>query len=372
MINNICRTIKLIILVLLFLAAGNVPALAGPNLYSDYCCLMDSQTGQLIYSDNADVIRPVASTTKMMTAILTEEYADLQEIAVISENADHTPEYTIGMNEGQKVTVAELLKVALMRSANDAAVALAEHIAGNERFFAHLMTKKAFLIGAENTHFTNSSGLPDEDHNSTAYDLAVIGRYLLSKEYVRELVGTKTAEFAHPGYGQPLTIQNTNQLLWMFEGADGIKTGTTNAAGKCLVASATRDGRQLIAVALRSPNRNGDCLRLLQWGFTGVNLEKVIDKNCALKEITVAGGTSDCVEVFPERDFYLWQGNGACIEKKVQCLYEVKAPVVRGQKIGLLQIYYNGKLVDNIELISNDDIDKQNSWRSYFKGWLNK
>lgn len=370
MINNIMRTMVLGILILLFLAVDNVPALAGPNLLSDYTCLMDAETGQLLYAHNADEIRPVASTTKMMTAILTVEYADLKEIAVISRNADHTAEYTIGMREGQEVSVDELLKVALIKSANDAAVALAEHVAGNERFFAHLMSKKAVLIGAENTHFTNSSGLPDEDHISTAYDLALIGRYLLSQQYLGEVVASKTAEFKHPGYGQPLIIQNTNALLRMYAGANGIKTGTTDAAGKCLVASATRNGRQLIAVALRSPDRNGDCLRLLQWGYNNLSLEKIIDKNYALKEIKVMDGVSDRIEIFPQKDLYLWQETGSSVEKKVQCRYEVKAPVVRGQKLGLLKVYCHGKLVDNIQLISNDDIDIQKSWLSYLKDWL--
>jgi len=185
-----------------------VPASALPNINSSYYCLVDGKSGQVIISQNADVMRPVASTTKMMTAILVVEYTNPDEIAVVSQHADRTPEYSIGLRTGQQILVSELLKVALIRSANDASVVLAEHIAGDEQFFAHLMSKKAFAIGAVNTHFRNASGLPAADHYSTAYDLAQIGRYLLNNDYLRSIVATRQTTFKHPGYQQPMIIQN--------------------------------------------------------------------------------------------------------------------------------------------------------------------
>ena len=228
------------------------PALAAaPATTSKYVCLIDSASGQVVYGKNIDEKRQVASATKMMTAILAVEYAVLDEIATVSPNADQTPEYTIGLPAGSQLTIEELLKAALIKSANDAAVVLAEHVAGDEMLFAHLMSLKAFAIGAVNTRYENASGLPGHKQYSTAYDQAVIGRYLMSKAVLKTWWAAKCRPL-HPHYREALQLYNTNGLLFSYPGADGIKTGTTNAAGKCLVASATREGRQLIAVALKS------------------------------------------------------------------------------------------------------------------------
>ncbi|MEN6348031.1 MAG: D-alanyl-D-alanine carboxypeptidase family protein [Syntrophomonas sp.] len=352
------RFLAKLILSLLFLAVAAVPAVAAaPYMACKYYCLMDAASGQVILSQNADKLRPVASTTKMMTAILTVDYSGLSEKATVSENADHTPEFTIGLRAGQKVPVSELLNVSVIRSSNDAAVVLAEHVAGDEELFAHLMSLKAFAIGAMNTHFKNASGLPAGDHYSTAYDLGQIGRYALSYPQIRERVGTKRGKFAHPGYGQPLDISNTNGLLGSYPGADGIKTGTADAAGKCLVASATRGGRQLIAVALKSGDRTGDCARLLDYGFNNSVLTKIIDHGSAFKHITVINGEKSGVDIYPQNDLYLWTGEKTPnIEKRVKMVYQLQAPVSKGKIIGIVQLYADGKLVKSTNLICGEEI----------------
>ncbi len=368
------RITAVMVLVLLGFGFEVTQVYARPYLTSKYVCLLDGDTGQLIYGNNAEQIRPVASTTKMMTAILAVEYANLEETVFISKKCDCTPEYTIGLMEGQEVSVGELLKAALIRSANDAAVALAEYVAGNEKFFACLMSKKAFAIGAANTYFVNASGLPSQEHVSTAYDLAVMGRYLLNKDYISELVGTRQTELKHPGYQQPLTITNTNALLNSYPGANGIKTGTTNAAGKCLVASAKRDNWQLIAVALNSPDRNGDCTRLLNYGYQEANREKIIDSSLPFKQIRIMQGHQEYLDVYPERDVYLWydtKGNDLNIEKKVQFDYSITAPVNKKQSLGILHVFVNGKLFDSINLISHENIPKNNRWIIDLKEILN-
>ncbi len=360
-----CKIIAVVVLVLFMCGFPVREVHAGPYLTSKYVCLMDADTGQLVYSNNADEIRAVASTTKMMTAILAVEYAGLDETVAISRKCDRTPEYTIGLIEGQESRVGEMLKAALLKSANDAAVALAEHVAGNERFFSYLMSKKAFAIGAVDTYFVNASGLPSAQHMSTAYDLAVIGRYLLNKDYVNELVGTRQIEFQHPGYQQALTITNTNGLLNSYEGANGIKTGTTNAAGKCLVASAKRNNRQLIAVALNSPDRNGDCIRLLNYGYQEVKRETIIDSSMPFKQIKINQGSQEYLDVYPDQDLSLWCGReekGLNIEKIVEMDYSITAPISKNQPLGVLLVYVDGKLFDSIKLISHDDIEKKSRW----------
>ena len=365
------RTATRVLLTLAITISGlfffTVPALALPYISSSYYCLVDGKSGQVIVSRQADVMRPVASTTKMMTAILTVEYASPYEIAVVSQHADRTPEYSIGLRTGQKILVSELLKVALIRSANDASVVLAEHIAGDEQFFAHLMSKKAFAIGAVNTHFQNASGLPAAEHYSTAYDLAQIGRYLVNSDYLRFIVATRQTTFKHPGYQQPMIIQNTNTLLDTYSGADGIKTGTTNAAGKCLVASATRNKRQLIAVSLKSGDRRNDCATLLEYGFANSRLTKVTDKSIPFKQLHVTDGRHTSIEVYPAEDIYLWKtATTLDIQKTVKVDYIVSAPVYEGQKLGSLTIYVDQKPIVSTDLLSHQQVDREKNSLSKF------
>ncbi|HEX3012200.1 MAG TPA: D-alanyl-D-alanine carboxypeptidase family protein [Syntrophomonadaceae bacterium] len=336
------------------------PVEAEPWVNCQYYCLMDRTSGQVLLSNNGEKMRQVASTTKIMTAILAEEYAGLEETAEVSEHADKTLEYTIGLRTGQKVMISELMKAALIRSANDAAVVLGEHVAGDEALFGHLMSLKAFAIGAANTHFCNASGLPAVNNYSTATDLAVIGRYALSHPYLQKMVGTAQIQFQHPGYRQPLTIRNTNGLLTSYAGADGIKTGTTNAAGKCLVASASRNGRKLIAVVLNSADRQGDCQRLLNYGFKNYSLGKIIDHQTPFKTIKVEHGNKPYVTILAKEDMWAWtDGKRPRLEKVVKMNYHIAAPVTKGQKVGELNVYSEGKLVKTIELICGEDIGRE-------------
>ncbi|SHG56543.1 D-alanyl-D-alanine carboxypeptidase (penicillin-binding protein 5/6) [Thermosyntropha lipolytica DSM 11003] len=361
----------LILNLFLFIWVSEVGAY--PTVYSDYYCLIDGESSQIIISKNAGEPRPVASTTKMMTAILVEEYCKMDEIAEVSYNAARTPEFTIGLRKGQKIEVGELLKPLLICSSNDAAVVLAEHVAGEERLFAHLMTKKAFLLGAFHTHFVNASGLPASDHFSTAYDLALIGRYLLSKKVSSELVATKVAKFKHPGYRQPITITNTNGLLGAYEGVNGIKTGTADAAGKCLVASAQRDGRKLIAVVLKSGDRTGDCRRLLEYGYNNTRKVKIVDQGTPFKQLKVTNGNPAYVDIYPRNEISLWVGDGTpYIEKKVKLKYNLNAPVMMGEKIGSLTVYADGQPVTSVDLLCGQTVKKRNNLiEKLYRQWLN-
>ncbi len=357
------RTANCLLLLIILILVPVQSISAVPYMSSNYYCLVDAQSGQIILSHQAHERRPVASTTKMLTAILATEYCDLQEIATVSPHADRTPEYTIGLRAGQQLTIGELLKATLVRSSNDAAVVLAEHVAGDEQFFSYLMSKKACLIASGNTYFENASGLPSKNHYSTAYDLAQIGRYCLQYGYLRELVSSKSVEFHHPGYRQPLTITNTNGLLVSFPGADGIKTGTTNAAGKCLVASATRQGRQLIAVSLKSGDRQGDCRRLLEYGFNKTQLNKIVDSAQVLKEIPLVEIPGYRLQLYASRDVKLWQGDGKLnIEKQVIVDYNPGLPVKAGQKLGSLTIWSDGQIVDTVALITDKTVYSHHGW----------
>ncbi|HRW13458.1 MAG TPA: D-alanyl-D-alanine carboxypeptidase family protein [Syntrophomonas sp.] len=339
------------------------PALAAPTIHSKYYCLVDGDTCQPIVSKNADHPRPIASTTKIMTAILAVEYAAMDEIATVSPYADHTAEYTIGLRAGQQLPLGELMKATLIKSSNDAAVVLAEHIAGDEALFAHMMSLKAFAIGAMHTHFVNASGLPADDAFSTAYDLAVMGRYALSKPLVARLVAMPQAEFKHPAYREPLTIRNTNGLITSYSGITGIKTGTANESGKCLVASATRQKRNLIAVVLKSGDRTGDCARLLNYGFNQSRSIKVIDSHEVFKNAKINKAVQPYVEIVPSADLWLWVGESPPdIQKRVRMNYLLEAPLPRAYKVGEMDIYTEGQYVETIELRTRENVSRETFW----------
>lgn len=366
--------IKCILLVLLLIAAPGAKsgfAKAAPSISSNYYCLIDGETAQVLWGKNQDEKRPVASTTKIMTALLAVEYADLDEIAVVSRNAQLTPEYAIDLREGQTLTIGELIKIALLRSANDAAVVLAEHITGDERLFAHLMSKKACILGAYNTHFENSSGLPSASGYSSAYDMALISRLALRDVYIAQMVSTAKDSFQHPSYRQPLTITNTNSLLTTFPGADGIKTGTTNAAGRCLAASATRDQRQLIAVCLRSGQRFGDCARLLEYGFTSFEPALVLDQHQPFKTVKLPEYQLH-IDLFPDRNLNLWyDGEQPDIIREVVMDYAFELPVQKGEPLGRVLIYAGGRHIDSVNLVSGQTAKNTavNQWlKRWFKG----
>ncbi len=370
--RGLSKGISLIIFTYFTITLLSVPAYAIPYVSTPYYCLMDGESGQLIMSGQGHEARPVASTVKVMTAILSVEYSGLDELAAVSSNAAKTPEYSIGLRAGQKLSVSELLKAALIRSSNDAAVVLAEHIAGDEALFAHLMTKKAFLLGAVNTRFSNASGLPGGEQYCSCSDLALIGRYAQSHPFIKELVSTRQSEFKHPSYPQYLKISNTNPLLSNYPGADGIKTGTTNAAGKCLLASATREGRHLLAVVLKSGDRAGDCARLLNYGFSASRYEQVIDASIPFKEIKVRDAANPWVKIYPARDIYLWLiESRPDVEKKVKMDYELRAPLRKGQEVGSLAVYADGKLVESVALLCGEDIARQrNIWQRLIRDFV--
>ena len=369
------KLLKIFFLAILFqlgMGADEPIQAALPYISSSHYCLMDSETGQLIVSRNANEARPVASTTKILTAIVVLDYADVNEVAVVSEHADHTPEYTIGLKARQNLEVGELLKAALVRSANDAAVVLAEHVAGDEQLFAHLMNKKAFLMGARQTHFENSSGLPSQEHLSNVYDLALMGRYALSIPEIAALVEAPQVEFKHPGYLQPMVLRNTNSLLKSYPGANGIKTGTTDAAGKCLVASARRDGRQLIAVTLHAGNRNTDCARLLDYGFNQTRRVTILSEQEAFKEIPAKN--SQLIPIIAAHDVDLWVGDETPnIEKRVDLNYHIDGSVNKGARVGIISIFADGQHVESVPLLVGENIGSdENSLEHWLKSFLNR
>jgi D-alanyl-D-alanine carboxypeptidase (penicillin-binding protein 5/6) len=283
----------------------------------------------------------------------------MDEIATVSPYADHTAEYTIGLRAGQQLPLGELMKATLIKSSNDAAVVLAEHIAGDEALFAHMMSLKAFAIGAMHTHFVNASGLPADDAFSTAYDLAVMGRYALSKPLVARLVAMPQAEFKHPAYREPLTIRNTNGLITSYSGITGIKTGTANESGKCLVASATARSEISLQYVLKSGDRTGDCARLLNYGFNQSRRIKVIDSHEVFKNAKINKAVQTYVEIVPSRPVAVGGRKSARHSKKSTHELSARGPLPRAFKVGEMDIYTEGQYVETIELRTRENVSRE-------------
>ncbi len=238
-------------------------------LTAETAILVDANTGEVLYEKEADKRIYPASTTKMMTAILAIEEVSPFKIVEISSYAAQTEGASAELRAGDRVQMQDLLYGLMLPSGNDAAVAIAEYIDGSEKAFAKRMTKKAHAIGATKTQFTNPNGLPDERHYTTARDLATIASYAYQNKRFKRIVKTTNRSVRVCNTGRVIDLYNTNQLLDMMDECDGIKTGTTCAAGQCLVASAVKGKTSLIAVVMKVEDglRWQEAKRLLEYGF---------------------------------------------------------------------------------------------------------
>ena len=239
---------------------------APPYLSSGAAVLIDATSGEVLFARSGYVRRSPASTTKLLTALVAVREGDLGQIVRISPQVDAVPGSSAHLAPGQRFTLRELLEGMLMRSGNDAAHAIAGAVGGDQERFAQRMNRTAAAIGARQTHFVNPHGLTAKHHFTSGRDLARIARVALEEPEIARIVASQELTLK-PEDGPGRAVRNTNQLLGSYLGADGAKTGTTDAAGKCLVASARREGVHLIAVVLKGGDRYGDARRLLDWGF---------------------------------------------------------------------------------------------------------
>ncbi|MCL6635356.1 MAG: D-alanyl-D-alanine carboxypeptidase [Peptococcaceae bacterium] len=318
---------------------------------------MDARTGQILYDKNGRQRRPPASTTKIMTALLALEGGDLQQVVTVSPRAASVGEASLDLRAGEKLTLEELIYGAMLRSGNDACVAIAEHIAGSEAGFVLLMNQKARLIGAEDTSFKNTNGLPAPGHYTTARDLAVITRYALRNPTFQKVVRTRGKAIGEQGERY---LNNTNRLLWSYAWADGVKTGTTDEAGNCLVASATRGGRQLISVVLHSDNRWNDSIRLLDYGFEDFDFVRVAEEGEAFGTIAVREGRVKEIRAVAAAELgaVIPKNRPDCLEKIVEIDRELQAPVRRGRRLGSISVLVNGERAGNVDLVADRDVER--------------
>lgn len=342
-----------------------------PDINARSSIVIDFESGRVLYEKNAYQKRPMASTTKIMTAIIALENGDLDDIVTISRNAASIWGSTIDLTVGEQVSLRELMYGLLMRSGNDAAIAIAEYIGGSEDSFLKMMNDKAKEIGAQNTNFTSPHGLDGTGHYSTAYDMAIISRYALNIPIFNEIVKTKSIQVGKR------YMSNTNEMLTGYSGADGIKTGYTGKAGRCLITSATRDSRRFISVALFCDSRNLRALsskKILDYAFESYYPHEII-KNGYFGEIPVYKGYEKSIPVLINKSITMPL---TCYEAenlytKISLPNIVKAPIESGEILGTISIYLNDEILCETTIKAEKTI-KQKKMLEYMldviKVWL--
>lgn len=330
-----------------------------PPVSASSAILMDAVTGTVVWQKNAYVRRPMASTTKIMTAALMIERNRLRDMVTISGHAARTPYANLHATAGEQIGMVDLLHAVLMRSANDGCVAAAEHLAGSEAAFVGWMNQRAQELGARDTHFVTTNGLHDAQHFSTAFDMARITRHAIRYPLFNQVVGTTQYRMSTRTVNTGDTlIENHNKFLGRYAGADGVKTGYVRQSGKCLVSSATRlEGNypwRLLAVVLNSRDTYADCAALLDYGFKNFQPVFFARAGQQVGMASVVGGVTGRVPVRPAEDLFTVVPRGPVgqMSYRVSLKRGARAPIRRAQVMGSLLGYLDGKLVSTTDLLS--------------------
>ena len=360
--------------------ASNVSEL--PKTNSRRYIVYDRISKSMIIGKNEDVKSAMASTTKIMTTIVILEKADLNEKVTVSAKAGGTGGSRLGLKRGDKASVRDLLYGLMLRSGNDAAVALAEHVGGSVKGFAELMNEKATELGLTNTHFVTPHGLDDANHYTTALELAKLTDYAMDNETFAKIVGTKSTTIYINN--QSRQINNTNELLGVLNGVVGVKTGFTNNAGRCLVTETKRNNMDIITIVLGADtkkDRTKDSVNLIEYTFSRYKMynleEQIIEefnkwKNINEKRILIIKGKTSnpklALGAIEKATIPICDNDK--IEYSINALTEVEAPVEQWNVMGTLTVKLNGEILENIDIVNVNEVQKRD-WKDYFKIVLN-
>lgn len=329
-----------------------------PVVTASSAVLMDVASGRVLFAKDANRQRAPASLTKVMTCLLALEAGGLDETVEVTDTAASVGGSSIWLGAGEKQTLRDLLYGLMLRSGNDAAEAVAEHLAGNASDFALLMNRRAAQIGATATHFRNPHGLPESGHYTTAADLALITREALLRPDFRQIVATRRHVIPWPEQPWDRAVYNENRLLWLYPGADGVKTGWTEEAGRCLIGSATREGWQLVAVVLDAPEMWTDVTQLLDWGFNSFRRLELYRAGDEVARTRLAGAAERWVPLAAARDVAVavlpGEEGRVVIEPDPPAF--VRSPLAQGQEAGSLRLVVDGEPLRPIPLVAAESV----------------
>lgn len=360
-----------ITLIILLLASFSLETIAVEELdvKGKSALIMDANTGQVIYELNKDERLPPASIAKIMTILLGLEAVksgkiSLSDEVLVSEYASSMGGTQVYLDMGEVQIVEELFKAIAIRSANDAAVALAEYIAGSEAAFVKMMNKRAKELGMNNTHFKNANGLPNEEHYVSAYDVALMSKEILKYDIAKEWLTTYMYDMKVGKKKDKIqTLVNTNKLIKQYQNVTGVKTGSTNEAGYCLSASAKRGNLELIGVIMgadTSKDRFNEAKRMLDFGFANYDSLMIGKKGDIIDSIKVEKGHVSTIDAILKEDSFVLvsKGQEGNVHKEVLLEESIKAPLEAGEEIGSMIISLNGKEIDRIKLVAKNSVKK--------------
>lgn len=348
---------KKIIFLALFIILLLSPKSYALNISAESACMIIADTNQVIFEKNAYEKMPMASTTKIMTAILALEKSSPDDLVTVSPNAAGVEGSSIYLERGDKIRMEDLLYGLMLNSGNDAAVAISEYISGNPQAFALEMTEFAKKIGAENSSFKNPNGLDEDGHHTTAYDLSVISSFAMKNPDFKRIVATKERS-AKINNGDILYFSNHNKLLSMYDGTIGIKTGYTKKSGRCLVSAVTRDGITLIAVTLNAPDDWQDHIAMFDYGFSNCKITHILDTATPLKTIYTPDNQE--ISCFLDEIVSIPTFKNIIPDSEIiaHLPKSITNTIKKGEKIGEAEILVNGRVYDTVDIISDRDILK--------------
>ena len=358
------------------------------ELNSRIALIYDRASGRILYERNGNKQTPMASTTKIMTAIVVLENANLNDVVTIQAKAAGIGGSRLGLKKNDKITVNDLLYGLLLRSGNDAAVALAQYVGGSVEGFAEMMNKKAEELGLVNSHFIVPHGLDNEEHYTTAYELAQMADYALKIDKFKQIVSTKSTTINTNGY--PKSINNTNQLLGSVNGVYGVKTGFTNGAGRCLVTACKRNNLDIVTVIIganTTKQRTSDTIKLIEYAYKNfevVNLKEIIEnqfeqwKSLNEGRIIVNKGIQKQVKLQLENLEYTYiavrkeQINGIKVE--ASCIFYLEPPIYKNQLLGNFKIIIGNEVMEVLDITSTEEIRKKDikDYLLEFMQYINK
>jgi len=318
--------------------------------------LMEATTGRVLYEQNAHQPLPMASTTKVMTALLALEKGNLSDTVTASENAFGVPGTSIYLSQGEQLSLEEMLYGLMLASGNDAAVAIAEHIGGSVSEFCRMMTARAEEIGCENTVFSTPHGLPSDHHHTTAWDLALITREAMQNPVFREIVSTQRATLPWANHEYDRVLTNKNKLLSSYPGALGVKTGYTKAAGRCLVFAAQQEGLCLIGVVLNCPDWFNEATALLNRGFENWQMVTLLSQGETVREIPVENGVQATVKVQAAADVSAPVGINSWPDIRIDLPAQLPAGIEKGQEVGTISLMDQGETLVTVPLIAAETV----------------
>lgn len=337
--------------------------------------LIERDTGTILYEKNIDEQLPPASMTKIMTMLLIMEAIDQGKVKMdekirTSEHAASMGGSQIFLEPGEEMTTEQMLKGIAIGSGNDASVAMAERIAGSEEAFVEMMNNKVKELGLKNTVFKNTTGLPTNDHYSTAHDMAIMAKELLKYDMITKFTGTYEA-YLREDTDKKFWLVNTNKLVRFYPGVDGLKTGFTREAKYCLTATAEKDGMRVIAVVFGAPtskDRNAQVTKMLDYAFSQYKTHPMYERNHSLGKASISKGDKKQVEALTSEPISLLAKKGESVDQVKQEVVlnkDLKAPIKKGDKIGTLKIVKDGKTIVKSPLVAKDDVQEASWWKLY-------